>query len=82
MTERACPFCGHKHDFHDNIFDSETTPQKGDYSICIECGEVLIFDDNKGHTRKPTEPELKEALQNNQVKKTITAIKILRSKLN
>lgn len=41
-----CPVCGH-------IFDSATLagkgdqrPGPGDYSMCIECGEVLRFDDN------------------------------------
>lgn len=42
-----CPVCSHPFDCATGIED-RNTPHKWDFSICIECAELLVFTDNLG----------------------------------
>lgn len=42
----VCPTCGYELDAATNlvsIYDRSTTPNKGDFSLCFKCGEILVF---------------------------------------
>jgi len=52
-----CPYCGHKFNRASNPEGQVPTP--GDYSVCIECSEILVFDDDL-LLRKPTDKELED----------------------
>lgn len=45
VTEAACPFCSHKLDAVSSV-GAEVTPEPGDFTVCIECCNVLCFDAN------------------------------------
>jgi len=40
--ENRCPRCGHKLDRASGV-NSGSAPATGDLSVCIQCGELLIF---------------------------------------
>lgn len=45
MPEQYCPNCNHKIDHTDTIDKTDTAiPKESDISICINCGKILIFD--------------------------------------
>ncbi|MFG7180700.1 hypothetical protein ACGYQ5_14325 [Burkholderia pseudomallei] len=39
----TCPHCGAPHDRHSEPLQPSKTPVDGDWSICIDCGEVSVF---------------------------------------
>lgn len=41
-----CPWCAYHIDRHSSMNDNETdlVPVKGDITICIKCGEFMIYD--------------------------------------
>jgi hypothetical protein len=44
LPQVSCPYCGYKFDSYDGIdTPGYVPPSDGDYSICIDCGEVGIF---------------------------------------
>ena len=47
MKPHCCPYCGHEHDAATCIHE-QAIPKDGDYSICIECGEVSKFTSEQG----------------------------------
>jgi hypothetical protein len=53
-----CPYCGRKLSAASH-FSEEVAPHPGDISICIGCGEVLLFDEGL-RVRRPTTAELIE----------------------
>lgn len=53
----TCPGCGARNDAHTHVGGS-ATPKKGDVSICLYCGMVLLWD-GLG-MREPTEAEWKD----------------------
>jgi hypothetical protein len=40
-----CPYCKHKLDTATNTEDNQQ-PQPGDFSVCINCAEPLVFDED------------------------------------
>lgn len=38
-----CPKCGYGHDVHTSITDPGAKPSKGDISMCLACGSILIY---------------------------------------
>ncbi|WP_423396052.1 hypothetical protein [Burkholderia sp. LMG 21824] len=65
-----CPYCGKENTEHMNARDETghvgyassqqyITPEPGDVSICIRCGQYAVFTDN-GTLREPTDDEARE----------------------
>lgn len=75
-----CPYCGHKHELATDL-RCNAKPSPGDVSICIQCANVLMFDDNLA-TRKPTDNELEKALRMPAVVQTVAAIIMSRAEFN
>lgn len=55
VSPRPCPWCGTVHDGLVGM-SSAATPNPGDVSLCIECGEWSVFAADLSR-RKPTEDE-------------------------
>ncbi|CAK1277870.1 Uncharacterised protein [Burkholderia pseudomallei] len=54
----TCPHCGAPHDRHSDPTRPNKAPINGDWSICIDCGEVSVFDLHEHCTlRAPTTDE-------------------------
>lgn len=48
-TRSPCPGCGNDCSAASNAdLDVTEAPKPGDFSICIECGEILNFTENMG----------------------------------
>lgn len=58
--ENHCPYCNHLLDGISQV-NGENLPEPGDASICIQCGNVSVFDDDLS-LRKPL-PEEESAIQ-------------------
>lgn len=43
ITPSSCPSCGYHLDAASHTTDADTRPTPGDYSVCINCGELLRF---------------------------------------
>jgi hypothetical protein len=44
LPKVKCPYCGYQFDSYDGINTAGyVPPDDGDYSVCIDCGEVGIF---------------------------------------
>lgn len=41
--KQNCPNCDYKMDRASPAFEEEAVPQEGDLSICIKCGQLLVF---------------------------------------
>jgi hypothetical protein len=53
--EALCPYCGHLFTHASNVED-DAPPEPDDATICIGCGEALLFTAHLG-VRKPTVEE-------------------------
>lgn len=53
----SCPLCGYMMNAAATIGEDSSKPQPGDYSLCLKCGAVLIFDTTLD-PRMPTQDEL------------------------
>lgn len=53
----ACPYCGHKLNAAGASDGSHTAPSDGDATVCIECAEVMFFQQDMT-VRKAKEGEL------------------------
>jgi hypothetical protein len=56
-----CPECGHILDAANCVSDGRppAAPEPGDFTVCLNCGHLLVFDDNLG-TREPNVEEARE----------------------
>ena len=61
MAADRCPWCGHELDRASIIGPQEeaSSPEAGDLSVCIDCGNWLVFAENLD-LRKCTTEDLKE----------------------
>lgn len=61
QKEPPCPFCGTI--LNGIASDHGEMPSSGDFSVCLHCGEVLVFQVIRGEIglRKPKPREAKEA---------------------
>jgi hypothetical protein len=59
----ACPYCRHKLDaaMAADPKHPDAAPSSGDFSVCISCASVLVFDDEL-KSRAPKPGELEAAL--------------------
>lgn len=51
-----CPLCGYEMDCVTCVDTPDQAPRPGDLTICIKCGEVLVFTEELG-LRIPTKEE-------------------------
>lgn len=58
-----CPHCRHRFDRASLLGEEKLMPEAGDYSICIECGAILIFTDGEGHLRAATVKDIGALMQ-------------------
>ncbi len=52
-----CPICNHVLDADTCVDEKYAKPDPGDVAICIECKNILIYDDNL-EKREPTADEI------------------------
>lgn len=45
MPASNCPACGHRFDRAASATGKDDGPQPHDFTVCIQCAEILIFDD-------------------------------------
>ena len=46
IRKRFCPNCNHKLDAVINMQDENAKPRRGDFTVCINCAEILQFGKN------------------------------------
>jgi len=82
MTEdmnTVCPFCGYRHDAVSGVETDTDFPSDGDVTLCIQCGEVCVFDgDADGGLRKPTSRERRDFASNATLTKLVDAWKVVK----
>lgn len=72
MYNSTCPFCGKVSELASGITKAgevtkEPTPENGDATLCVSCGEWSIVDDTRSdNLRKPTSSEY-ENIANNKI---------------
>ena len=49
IPESFCPMCKHRLNGYVCITSAGALPNPGDLSVCIECGQVLVFDEHLVH---------------------------------
>lgn len=75
-----CPYCRAVHEAATGVTGA-VSPNDGDISMCIQCGRLSIFEDAAPHgTRKPTEHEFKQLLENDEIKLLLAAYKRIKGK--
>lgn len=65
MEGLRCPYCGWEYDAAKSVTEEEVLPSEGDYSLCIRCGEIGIFEE--GIIRKPSRREAKEMFKDKEI---------------
>ena len=70
---RTCRICGDLLDAASNLGPHRTAPSDGDFSICINCGAISVF--QGADFRTPTDEERELALQQPDVVTIIAFIK-------
>lgn len=41
--EQKCPVCGYGFDYATCVSDKDHRPRAGDFSLCMKCGELMVF---------------------------------------
>lgn len=72
--DRTCPHCGKRNDGHTAIDGEPAVPKPGDVSLCFTCGGLGIYTEDA--MRKPTDDELFECMQDEQLKRAMFLIKL------
>lgn len=77
-----CPFCGKENDLTTATKPERLRPPRdGDFSLCIACGDLGIFDDSHiGGMRKPTEAEYEKLERSENVRQVRKAWLMLKRK--
>jgi len=65
----SCPTCGYQMDAHSAVGYEDAVPSTGDWSVCLACGALMIFQRTFGKLtlRLPTDAERDAALQDDVV---------------
>lgn len=66
----SCPFCHAQFDATTSLTDPNGTPEAGDTTICIQCGEVSLFELKPLRLRKPTDKEYLELGADENIKRS------------
>lgn len=70
LVESHCPQCDYKLDAATIARGADHIPELGDYSICINCGQVLIYRADLT-LRQATAPEISELMECSEAWATI-----------
>jgi hypothetical protein len=46
VPSSACPACKYVNDRATSLEDESLVPKAGDLSVCLNCGEIMIFNDD------------------------------------
>ena len=68
----SCPGCGKVNDRHSDM-TSDAKPKHGDVSICIDCGQLSVFDLHERCLRLPRADELREFEQDPRLRMYMAA---------
>lgn len=75
-----CPYCKYGFDQSSNIRDGRRKPRPGNYTLCISCGGVLVYDAEL-RARAPTTAETLELEGRPELRRWIaTAQSVIRSR--
>ncbi|HEY7233895.1 MAG TPA: hypothetical protein VH539_07080 [Gemmatimonadaceae bacterium] len=78
----ACPACGTKVDDATIVFnDRKALPEPGDFTVCLYCAAVSVFDDQL-RLRPPTADERREMAEDQRVLRTVAEITKFNSRRN
>jgi RNase P subunit RPR2 len=47
MSPTPCPSCGVLLNAATSTFEEDATPSDGDITICLRCGHIMIFENNR-----------------------------------
>ncbi len=61
IPECNCPNCGHRFSAASSLDDASAKPSAGDFTVCIECAQLLAFDDDL-RVRKITAEEVRHIM--------------------
>jgi hypothetical protein len=64
LPESACLGCGTLLDTATSLFE-DAIPNDGDVTICIKCGHIMVFENNR--PRNPTDVEMKDIAGNPRI---------------
>lgn len=61
----TCPECGYLMDAHSAIGEEDATPSAGDFSVCIACGALCVYQPILGSLalRRPTPEEHESGME-------------------
>ena len=74
--QQCCPYCSHTFNRASDL-KQEPTPREGDFSVCIYCAGLLVFNADLS-VRKPTEYERDIANKSESVFNTQLMVRRLR----
>lgn len=69
----VCPQCGTILDVHESLDDPLSAPDPGDATICMHCGQLLVFTETPG-VRFPRLQELEHYLKDPRVQAGYVAL--------
>jgi hypothetical protein len=72
MNDAKCPFCHKMNDLHTGVDSSTEGPKTGDYMMCLSCGEIGVFTEEK-NIRRPDKDETKDILNNASCRRIMAA---------
>ena len=75
IKPNTCKACGYQFDGAATIV-GDARPNPGDYSVCLKCTDVAVFDEQL-NVRPATAEEREAARTNPEVRRIIRAIKLL-----
>jgi len=79
MPDSPCPFCGKKLNQAASSEDPDLVPCENDISICIKCGEVVIFKAD-GSLRKPSQEEAAEFENDEDIQHELNLVHRMRAR--
>jgi hypothetical protein len=70
MIELTCPSCGTavSSNAPNARIAIERLPQEGDYALCLHCGEISIFSEERANLRRTSEAEELELEQDKEIR--------------
>lgn len=75
IPDQLCPHCGHGVTHAGALIEKTAAPRPGDWSVCIRCGEVAVFDVGL-RQRKPDPIEAAAAALDRKVLRARAAIRL------